>query len=179
MESLEWFPPLLFDVDWPIRTREEARPPAIFSEIAHTVDSLISNGCLIEGRVEHSVLSPGVKVARGAVVKDSIIMSDSFIGQDSVIERSILDKEVVVGDDCNVGFGDDFEVNRKEPKTVNTGISIVGKRARIPAGVRLGRNCIIYGGVVEDDFPGLEIQSGETIEPKRRRPAGKSIATLF
>jgi glucose-1-phosphate adenylyltransferase len=173
LESLEWFPRLLFDPDWPVRTREEERPPAIIAETAEAVDSLISSACVIEGRVQHSVLSPGVKVAKGAVIKDSIIMSDSIVGRDSVIDRSILDKEVSVEADCHIGFGEDFQVNHKEPKTLNTGITIVGKKAGIPAGVRVGRNCIVYGGVTEGDFPGLEIQSGETIEPKGRRPARK------
>ena len=168
MDLLEMSPDFLLSTDWPIRTKEEERPPAIISETV--VNSLVSNGCSIEGQVERSILSPGVMVAEGAVVKDSIIMSDSVVGPDSVVDHSILDKEVVVGADCRVGFGDDFRVNRKEPKVLNCGITIVGKRAEICSGIRIGRNCVIYGGAREDDFPGPEIQSGETIKP-RRRPA--------
>ena len=141
----------------------------MISETAVVIDSLLSNGCVIEGRVEHSVLSPGVKVAEGAVVKNSIIMSDSIVGRDCVVDCSVLDKTVVVGDGCHVGFGDDFQANRKEPKVLNTGITIVGKRAVIPPEVKIGRNCIIYGGVCEGDFIGPEIRSGETIRPKRGR----------
>ncbi len=168
MEVLEMSPLPLFNVDWPIRTREEQRPPAIVSEMANVIDSLVSDGCVIEGRLEHSILSPGVMVAEGAVVKDSIIMSDSIVGQHSVIDHSILDKEVVVEAGCHIGFGIDFQVNRQEPKLLNTGITIIGKKAKVPPGVKVGRNCVIGCGVVEDDFPGTEIQSGETIEIKRR-----------
>jgi glucose-1-phosphate adenylyltransferase len=174
MELLEMSAPLLFDVNWPIRTPEDERPPAIISETAVTIDSLIANGCVIEGRVEHSVLSPGAMVAEGAVVRDSIIMSDSIIGAHSVIDRSILDKEVVVEAECHIGFGDDFRANRQQPRVLNSGITIVGKKARIPAGIKIGRNCVIYCGVVEDNFPGSEIQSGETIEPKSSRRARKA-----
>ena len=67
------------------------------------------------------------------------------------------------------GGGD--SLYRKEPKVLNTGITIVGKRAKISPGTRICRNCVIYGGVDKDDFPGYEIQSGETIKPKRRRKA--------
>lgn len=170
-ELLEMSPSPLFDVDWPIRTKEEERPPAIISENANVIDSLISNGCVIEGRVEHSVLSPGVMVLEDAAVKDSIIMSDSVVGSHSVIDYSILDKEVVVEAGCHIGFGYDFRPNRKEPKVVNNGITIVGKRAKIPPAVRIGRNCVIYGGVEEDDFSSSEIQSGETIRGKQRPSA--------
>ena len=168
MDLLDLHSPLLFDANWPVRTREELRPPVFFSEAANVANSMISNGCIIEGRVEHSILSPGVKVAEGAVIKDSIILSDSVVGPCSIVHYSILDKEVVVEAGCHVGFGDNFQINRREPNVANTGVTIVGKRARVPTGVKMGRNCIIYYGVVEDDFPGPEIQSGETIRPKRR-----------
>jgi len=171
MDLLEPQSSLLFDTDWPIRTREELRPPAVVSQTADVVKSMISCGCIIEGRVEHSILSPGVKVAEGAVVKDSIVLSDSVIGPRSIVDYSILDKEVVVEAGCHIGCGSNFQINRREPKVANTGITIVGKRAKVPAGIKMGRNCITYYGVTEDDFPGPEIQSGETIRPKRRGPA--------
>jgi glucose-1-phosphate adenylyltransferase len=171
MDLFEQLSPLLLDANWPVRTREELRPPAILSKTANVVNSMISNGCIIEGCVEHSVLSPGVKVAEGAVVKDSIIMSDSVIGPHSVIDYSILDKEVVVEAGCHIGYGDNFQINRREPNVANVGITIIGKRARIPHGVKIGRNCIAYPGVAGDDFLGSEIQSGETIRPKRRGSA--------
>ena len=162
---------LLFNIDWPIHTKEELKPPAIFSETASVVNSLISSGCVIEGRVEHSILSPGVKVAEGAVVKDSVILCDSVVGPHTIIDYSILDKEVVVGAGCHLGCGDNFQINRREPKVANTGITLVGKRANIPSGVKVGRNCIIYYGVLEGDFPSSQILSGETIRARRRGPA--------
>jgi len=171
MKLLDDPPSIKFSADWPIRTEEEQRPPAIISQRGDVVNSMISNGCVIEGRVEHSVLSPGVRVSKNAVVKYSIIMSNSVVGQDSVIDYSILDKEVVVEAGCHLGFGDDFQVNHKEPKVLNTGITVVGKRAKVPPGVKIGHNCVICGGLVEDDFATSEIPSGETIEAKKRRPA--------
>ena len=171
MDLLEGCMPMLFSADWPIRTKEQGRPPTMIGEKAQVIGSLLSGGCIIGGRVEHSVLAPGVRVAEGSVVKDSIIMDDCVIRHDCVIDYSILDKEVVVETGSYVGFGDDFQVNRKEPKVLNTGVTIVGKRARIFSRVKIGRNCAIYGGVVRNDLPGSEIMSGETIKPKRSRPA--------
>ena len=169
MDIIEMSPEgFLSDAGWPIRTNEAERPSAIISESANVVSSLISSGCVIEGDVEHSVLSPGVIVAGGAVVKDSVIMADSVVGSHGVIDRSILDKEVVVEAGCHLGFGDDYTVNRREPKVLNTGITIVGKKAKLPPGITIGRNCVICCGVTENDFLTSEIQSGETIGRRQR-----------
>ena len=108
-------------------------------------------------------------MAEGATVKDTVIMSDTVIGRDSVIDSSVLDKGVVVEAGCHIGFGDDYQVNRKEPKVLNSGITIVGKGAMIPTGVKIGRNSVIFCNVREDDFPGTEIPSGGTVKPKQRR----------
>jgi glucose-1-phosphate adenylyltransferase len=75
---------------------------------------------------------------------------------------------VVVEAGCHIGFGDDFRANRSSPKVLNTGLTILGKRAVIPPGYKIGRNCIIYDNVVEGDFPGSYVQSGETVKPKRK-----------
>ncbi|MFC2059566.1 glucose-1-phosphate adenylyltransferase subunit GlgD [Chloroflexota bacterium] len=170
MEMLEISLGLLSDADWTIHTKEEERPPAVVSETAEVVNSWLSDGCIIEGSVEHSLLSPGVRVAEGAVVKDSVILSDSIIGSHSTIDHSILDKEVVVASGCYIGFGDDFRVNHSKPRVLNNGITIIGKKAKLPAEAKIGRNCVIHCGVTEEDFPTLEVPSGETVEPKRRRP---------
>ena len=155
--------------DWPIRTNEVEGSPSIVSESANVINSLVSNGCVIEGNVEQSVLSPGVIISEGAVVKDSVILSDSTVGSHSIINYSILDKEVVVEAGCEIGFGDDLQINRRQPKVLNTGITIIGKWAKIPPGTRIGRNCVVDCGVVEDDFLTDEIRSGQTVRPRRRR----------
>jgi len=171
MDLLDLHPELLFDTDWPIRTKEELRPPTIVSQKARVINSIVTSGCIIEGRVEHSVISAGTRVAEGAVVKDSIILSDSVVGPHSVIDYSILDKEVVIGAGCHIGFGDNFQINRREPKVANTGITVIGKRTKVPDGIKIGRNCIVYHGVMESDFPGSDIQSGDTIRSRRRGAA--------
>jgi len=174
MKLLEVPPSITFGADWPIRTQEgEPRPPATISQRGDVTNSMISHGCIIEGRVEHSVLSPGVRVAGNAVVKYSVVMSDTVIGRESVVDYSILDKEVIVEAGCYIGFGDDFQVNREEPKVMNSGITIVGKGAKIPEGVKIGHNCAIACNVVEKDFRGTIVQSGETIKAKRHRLARK------
>jgi glucose-1-phosphate adenylyltransferase len=165
MELLQTPPAIdLYERSWIIYTRSEERPPATVSAEARVEQSLISHGCQIHGQVIHSVLSPGVIVEEGAIVRDSIIMFDSVIGKNAVIDRAVIDKEVKVGANSIVGYGDDNTPNKLEPKRLNTGITIVGKRAVLPEGVRVGRNCKISTDVRPEDFQSKEIKSGETVE---------------
>jgi glucose-1-phosphate adenylyltransferase len=107
----------------------------------------------------------------GAVVRDSIVMFDSVIRSGAVVDRSILDKEVVVGPGAIVGHGPyDDRPNKGEPGRLNTGITVVGKRAIIPRGARIGRNVKVAAGARTSDFVKRVIRSGESVE---RRPAGQ------
>ncbi|HEY0753356.1 MAG TPA: glucose-1-phosphate adenylyltransferase [Ktedonobacteraceae bacterium] len=154
----------LYDPKWVIHTRSEERPPAQLHGSAQVRNSLISHGCIIRGTVEHSVLSPGVIVEKGAQVRDSIILFDTVIGAGSTVERAILDKEVVVGKNCQVGFGSDLTPNKLEPSRLNTGITLIGKRAHLPDNLQVGRNCKIGSDLRPEDFTSPILLSGETVE---------------
>jgi glucose-1-phosphate adenylyltransferase len=156
----------LYDPSWVIHTRSEERPPAHLRSGAQVVNSLISHGCIIKGRVERSILSPGVIVEEGAVVRDSIILFDTVIGADSVIDRAILDKEVVVGKQCQIGYGDDQTPNKLEPSRLNTGITLIGKRAHLPDNLTVGRNCKIGADLRPEDFSSDTIASSESVEDR-------------
>jgi glucose-1-phosphate adenylyltransferase len=156
----------LYDPSWVIHTRSEERPPAHVNSGARIASSLISHGCIIKGQVERSVLSPGVVVEEGAVVRDSIVLFDTIIGAGSVIDRVILDKEVVVGQHCRIGDGDDLTPNKLEPTRLNTGITLIGKRAHLPDHMKVGRNCKIGVDLRPEDFPTETLASGETIEDR-------------
>jgi glucose-1-phosphate adenylyltransferase len=156
----------LYDPSWIIHTRSEERPPAHVRSSAQIVSSLVSHGCIIRGRVERSVLSPGVIVEEGAVVRNSIILFDSVIGTGSVIDRAILDKEVMVGKDCQIGYGDDMTPNKLEPTRLNSGITLIGKRTHLPDHLKVGRNSKIGTDLRPEDFATDTLNSGETIEDR-------------
>jgi glucose-1-phosphate adenylyltransferase len=143
---------------------------------------MISHGCVINGTVVNSVLSPGVRVDVGAVVRDSIVMFDSVIRSGAVVDRSILDKEVVVGPGAIVGDGPfPDKPNRIEPSRLNTGITVVGKRSVIPRGARIGRNVKVAADVRATDFVKRVIKSGESVEPqpvKRTRTVRDVVAPI-
>jgi glucose-1-phosphate adenylyltransferase len=154
----------LNDLGWLIYTKSEDRPPARLGPDAVVSRSMISHGCVIDGRVEHSVLSPGVRVAAGASIRDSIVMFDAEIGSGAALDRAIVDKEAWIGPDARIGVGDDLVPNRDEPERLASGITLVGKRARVPPGIEVGRNCRIDPGAVERDFGrARRVGSGQTI----------------
>jgi glucose-1-phosphate adenylyltransferase len=153
----------LYDPDWIIHTRSEEQPPAKIGPEARVGGNLLSNGCVVEGTVERSVISPGVYVSAGAVVRDSVVMNDTRIGPNTIIDRAIIDKEVDIPESVQIGVGDDNTPNLQMPKSLNTGLTVIGKRAQLPAGVRVGRNVIIKPGTSAKEFPGGEIPSGEAI----------------
>jgi glucose-1-phosphate adenylyltransferase len=153
----------LHDPNWVIHTRSEERPPVKLGPQAQIGNSLISNGCVIRGRVERSVLSPGVYVSPGAIVRESVIINDTWIGPGAVVERAIVDENAVIGAGTYVGHGEDMTPNQQMPDRLNTGITVVGAGAHIPGGLVIGRNVLIRSGRLESDFPGTEIASGGTV----------------
>jgi glucose-1-phosphate adenylyltransferase len=136
-------------------------------ENSHVSRSLLSNGCIVvHGQVEHSILSPGVIVNEGVIVRDSIIMADAEIGPGTVVDRCIIDKEVRIGAGCQLGYGDDLTPNWLEGRCLNTGITIVGRNAIVPVGTRVERNVLIGTGVSEAAYASRHISSGDTVDPR-------------
>ncbi len=168
MDLIEQHPPLnLANPEAPLRTSRVAETPARFGAKAAPHNALISPGAQIDGMVERSVISPGVVVEEGALVRDSIICHGAVIRSGAVVDHAIIDKEVQVGSGATVGVGDNSVVNRARPDIVKSGISIVGKRAMIPPGMTVGRNAIIGPGV-EEELAGLAaVESGETVLPEQ------------
>lgn len=167
MELLDPASPLqLYDRSWTIHTVSQERPPFKIGPQARATASMICNGAIVRGHVERSVLSPGVYVSPGATVRDSVVMNDSWIGPGAVLDRVIVDKEVIVGAGAQLGVGDDMSiVNQAMPDRLTSGISVVGKGAHIPPNIRIGRNVLINSDVDEEAFArfGDEVPSGETI----------------
>ena len=127
-------------------------------------DSLISAGCVIEGEVINSVLSPGVRVGKNVRVRDSIILHDCVLEEGAVIDLAILDKRARVGPGAVVGQGEEETIpNKACPKHLYTGITMIGKEAEVPAQAVIGRNCVVTPSRRAADFPSLVIATGETI----------------
>jgi glucose-1-phosphate adenylyltransferase len=99
-------------------------------------------------------------------VRDSIVMFDSWVAEGAVLDRAIVDKDCRIGPGAIIGHGDDLRPNRMEPERLYAGITLVGKKAVVPARVTVGRNCRVDPGVTPADFGRRRLfGSGETVSP--------------
>lgn len=84
----------LFNPERPVYTKTKDQAPTKYTDSAVVENSFISDGCVIEGEVRNSILSRGVRVAKGAVVRNSIIMQDAVIDEGVTLDYVVFDKEV-------------------------------------------------------------------------------------
>lgn len=159
----------LYDPETMVHTVAEDTPPAKIGPHAQINRSLICNGAIVNGRLENSVISPSVYIEEGAHIKDSVIFSHTIICRDSFIHRAIIDKQVWVGPGCHIGWGEDYSPNAEEPNHLYTGITVLGKGAKVPPGTKIGRNCRIGCWIEKDDYPSDFIPSGKSIDRKTPR----------
>lgn len=159
----------LYDREWVVHTRSEERAPSKIGPKAQVNGNLLSNGCRVDGIVERSVLSPGVYVAEGAIVRDSVILNDTVIGPGAVVDRAIIDKNVTIGTGARVGEGDDNTPNMAMPEQINTGISLIGKDSIVPEGYVIGRNVVIHANTSEAAYgKRKKVASGHDVGAARR-----------
>lgn len=83
----------LFSGENPIYTKVKDQVPTRYGENSSVSDSLIADGCMIDGTVENSIIFRGVHVGKGAVVRNSIIMQNSIIQENCDLESVVIDKE--------------------------------------------------------------------------------------
>lgn len=131
---------LLSTPGWPIYTRGSNLPPARIAAGSRVVDSILGDGCVIEGEVSGSIISPGVRIDRGARVEGSIVFSYSRIGRGARVSKAIIDKHCSIGRDSIVGVetGGRAAVEREREiegmSRMNTKLAVLGKGAIIKRG---------------------------------------------
>jgi len=119
-----------FDLDdpgWKIYARSPSAPPQYISSRARVRNSLVAEGCDIEGDVDFSVLFANVTIEDGAVIRDSIIMPGSVIKKNAVVQYSIVAENSVIGEYARVG------AREQDCKPGEWGITVVGENVEITA----------------------------------------------
>lgn len=150
----------LYDPSWKVYTKSEDLPPVKVGADASIKNSLISNGCIIEGTVINSVLSPGVRVGKHTIIEDSVILNHVIISDYVTIKKAIIDKKVVIGRHTSIGHGEDIP-NIEKPELLDSGITVIEKGAIIPSDTNIGKNCRIFKSAV---ITQKEIPSGSTLK---------------
>ncbi|MBQ7623951.1 MAG: glucose-1-phosphate adenylyltransferase [Clostridia bacterium] len=93
----------LWDKDLKVYARNPNKPPHYVGFGAEVRNSMIAEGCNVYGKVEHSVLFPGVTVKEGACVRDSVIMQDAVIEENSTVIKTIIDEDTKILEGARVG----------------------------------------------------------------------------
>jgi len=156
MELLVSQPRYSLDSNWPIFSASSILPVRRTSKDGNIVNSLISPGCVIEGRVKNSILSPGVYVAERATVKNSVVMSDVSIGYHSVVDGCILDERVNIGKLCYIGFGTGILPG-------NRGKTVVGRDVTVPDCTAIGCKSRVEPGLEPAAFGAQLVPSGTSL----------------
>lgn len=122
----------LYNRKWPMFTEQVQAPGAKFTLRGNAEDSIVSAGCIISGGdVDRSVLSPNVVVDKWAKVEESIVFPGCRIGRNAVVRRAILDKNVHVPDGVEIGV--DPEHDKARGFFVEDGVTVVPKSFPIPS----------------------------------------------
>ncbi len=156
LQLLKSNPDFEINSDWPIFSvsRKIAEPPQ--NERGKIVNSLVSPECEVEGYVENSILSPGVRVGRGAKVINSVIMANTSIGENSIIDRCILDEAVEVGTFCCIG-------RRNDLARESAGLTMIGDNVSVPNSTIIGCKSKILPGLRLSEVDPQLMPSGSVI----------------
>jgi glucose-1-phosphate adenylyltransferase len=121
----------LYNREWPILTWPDPLPPAKFvfddeDRRGQALDSMVCAGVVISGATaRRSVLSPGVRLHSFAEVEDSVLFQDVDVGQEAVVRRAIVDKNVRIAPGAQIGV--DPEADRRRFHVSDGGIVVIGK----------------------------------------------------
>jgi len=136
--------------------------PTRISSGARIENSLVPEGCRIEGTLKRSILSPGCVVEQDSLIEDSILFEDCHIARGSTMTRVIADKHLRLGAGCRIGEGDPTP-NQEVPFLLDTGITLIGKSVSIPHDSIIGKNVLIHPDLAESDFASRILPSGATV----------------
>lgn len=123
----------LEEADRKVYSREQPLPPAYIGDGGKVSDSIVTAGCEIYGELENSVLSEGVKIGKGSVVKNSILLRDVVIGENVTINYGIIDENVIIEDKVVIG----------DKKSDKYNIALVGRDCVVKKGTKLSSSDII------------------------------------
>ena len=128
----------LYDPAWKIYARNPVKPPHFVAKGAVVENSIVTEGCYIEGTLDFSVLFAGVKVEDGAVVRDSIIMPGAVIKRGAVVEYSIVAENAVIGEGAKIGMRPE-ECEDKD----KWGVAVIGSKVKVSCGTVVAPKAMI------------------------------------
>lgn len=163
MELIDIVPDFnLYEEYWKIYTKSEILPPQYLSSESVVEGSIIGEGSAIYGKVYNSVIGCGVVIGKDTVVRDSIIMNETVIGEQCELQKAIVAEKVKIEDHVRLGIGEEVE-NETDPHIYNNGIVTVGEKSVIPQGITVGKNAVVFGTTTAEDYENACLASGKTL----------------
>ncbi len=141
--------------EWGIRTNLEHRgirdcQPLKVSKNGSVLNSLVYNGCKIEGEVTNSILFPGVHIKKGAMVKNSVLFFDNVVGENARLNKVISDVNTTIGDGARIG---------DEKKERSGRVTVLGWNNHVPENTVIGDGCTLYPELKPKNVPSV-VKSG-------------------
>ena len=122
----------LYDPNWKVYSRHNNMPPQYIGKNAHVENSMITEGSVVDGTVDFSIISSGVTIEEGASVKYSIVMPGTTNKKNAVVEYAIIGENCVVESDAMIGMNPESVPNRDD-----WGIAVLGHNITISSGKRV------------------------------------------
>lgn len=122
----------LYDPDWKVYSRHNNMPPQYIGANAHVENSMITEGSVVDGTVDFSIISSGVTIEEGASVKYSIVMPGTTIKKGAVVEYAIIGEDCVIEPDAVIGMSPEMVPNRDD-----WGIAVLGHNITVSSGKRV------------------------------------------
>ena len=162
MELIDLVPEFnLYEEYWKVYTKSDVLPPQYISADGEIQKSIIGEGTSIYGKVINSVIGCGVTIEEGTVVKDSIIMNHTTIGANCEVNKAVIAENVTIGDNVVVGAFEEA-TNETHPHIYNQGLVCIGENTVIPSDVKIGKNTVVSGITVAEDYPDNCLPSGKS-----------------
>ena len=128
----------LFDENWKIYSRNSGKPGHKISRDAVVENSMITDGCRVDGHVKHSILFSGVTVEAGAEIEDAVVMGGTVIKAGAVVKHCIVAENVVIGENAIVGA---------MPTEGEKGVATIGSGVYIGDNAKVGPNAMVSKNV--------------------------------
>ena len=132
----------LFDEKWKVYSRNSGKTGHRIGDKGVVENSMITDGCSIQGHVKHSILFAGVKVEEGADVEDAVVMGNTVIKAGASVKHCIIAERAVIGAGAVVG-------EKPENPDDNSKVATIAPNVKIGAGAKIGADAMIYEDVEE------------------------------
>lgn len=136
----------VWDAGWKIFSRTAGRPPHYVGNGAMVENSMVTEGCVVEGELESAVLFAGVKVARDAIVRDSIIMPGATVETGAQVNYAIVAEDAVIGKGAVVGARPEHMSDVSK-----WGVTVVAEGVRVGAGAKVAPKSMLEHDVKDGE----------------------------